>query len=29
MKAVYAAFGVGILFVGMLVGLMIALRPVG
>jgi hypothetical protein len=29
MKAAYAALGVGMLFVGMIVGLLIALRPVG
>ena len=29
MKAAYAAVGVGMLFVGMIVGLFIALRPIG
>ena len=29
MKAAYAAVGVGVLFVGMIVGLLIALKPVG
>ncbi|MET3666406.1 hypothetical protein [Caulobacter sp. 1776] len=29
MKAGYAALGVGMLFVGMIVGLLIALKPIG
>jgi hypothetical protein len=29
MKAGYAALGVGMLFIGMIVGLFIALRPIG
>ncbi len=29
MKAGYAALGVGMLFIGMIVGLFIALKPIG